>query len=54
LGNHHLEVRVRIWLAPLLATADARDCLNTARALAEQDGLKGLLEEIEQLGKNLT
>ena len=54
LGNHHLEVRVRIWLAPLLATADARDCLNTARALAEQDGLKGLLDEIEQLGKNLT
>jgi tetratricopeptide (TPR) repeat protein len=53
-GNHHLEVRIRIWLAPLLAPADARVCLKAARALAKQDGLKGLLEEIEQLEKDLT
>jgi tetratricopeptide (TPR) repeat protein len=53
-GNHHLEVRIRIGLAPMLATADARVCLNAARVLARQDGLKGLLEEIEQLEKNLT
>jgi len=51
-GNHHLEVRIRIWLAPLLATADAHACLNAARVLAERDGLKGLLNEIEQLKKN--
>ena len=51
-GNHHLEVRIRIWLAPLLAAADARVCLNAARVLAEHDGLKGLLEEIQQLEKN--
>lgn len=51
-GNHHLEVRIRIWLAPLLAAADARACLNAARVLAERDGLKGLLEEIQQSEKN--
>jgi transcriptional regulator with XRE-family HTH domain len=51
-GNHHLEVRTRIWLAPMLAKAEARACLNAARALARQDGLKGLLEEIERLEKN--
>lgn len=53
-GNHHLEVRVRIWLAPMLAPADACACLKAARALAEQDDLNGLLEEIEKLEKNLT
>ncbi len=49
LGNHHLEVRIRIWLAPLLAAQDARSCLNSARVLAERDGLNGLLEEIKQM-----
>jgi DNA-binding SARP family transcriptional activator len=53
LGNHHLEVRIRIWLAPLLAAQDARSCLNSARVLAERDGLYGLLGEIEQLEKRL-
>jgi DNA-binding SARP family transcriptional activator len=53
LGNHHLEVRIRIWLAPLLAAQDAQACLNTARVLAERDGLYGLLEEIAQLEKGL-
>ena len=51
--NHHLEVRIRIWLAPMLPTADARACLRAARVLAERDGLKGLLEEIEQLEKTI-
>jgi len=52
-GNHHLEVRIRIWLAPLLPTADARTCLQAAQELAERDGLKGLLDEIEQLEKTV-
>ena len=53
LGNHHLEVRIRIWLAPLLSTNEARVCLKSARVLAEQGGLEGLLEEIGELEKNL-
>jgi len=53
LGNYHLEVRIRIWLAPLLAAEDARTSLNYARVLAEQGGLKGLLEEIGELEKDL-
>jgi tetratricopeptide (TPR) repeat protein len=52
LGNHHLEVRIRIWLAPLLSQAEGRACLKLARALAEQDGLDGLLEEIGKLEKD--
>jgi hypothetical protein len=46
-------VRIRIWLAPLLAAEDARTSLNSARVLAEQGGLKGLLEEIRKLEKDL-
>ncbi len=53
LGSHHLEVRIRIWLAPLLPSAEARLCLDAARALAEKDGLQGLLDEIRELEKNL-
>ena len=53
LGNRHLEVRIRIWLAPLLPAQDARTCLNSARVLAERDGLHGLLDEIEQVEKGL-
>lgn len=53
LGNHHLEVRIRIWLLPLLSLKDARACLKSAREIAERDGLKGLLEEIGELEKDL-
>jgi hypothetical protein len=53
LGNYHLEVRIRIWLAPLLAAEDARTSLNYARVLAEQGGLNGLLEQIGELEKDL-
>lgn len=52
LGNHHLEARIRIWLAPMLSSEDARACLNSARNLAEQGKLQGLLEEIEELEKD--
>jgi DNA-binding SARP family transcriptional activator/predicted ATPase len=54
LGNRHLEARIRIWLAPMLSFKDARACLNSARILAEQGGLKGLLEEIDELEKDLS
>ncbi len=53
LGNYHLEARILIWLAPLLAAEDARASLNDARVLAEKGGLKGLLEEIGELEKDL-
>jgi predicted ATPase/DNA-binding SARP family transcriptional activator len=53
LGNGHLEVRIRLWLAPLLSETEARQCLEPARLLAEQGGLAGLLEEIGKLEKNL-
>jgi tetratricopeptide (TPR) repeat protein len=53
LGNHHLEVRIRIWLAPMLPLQDARLCLNSARRLAKQGGLEGLLAEIRELEKKL-
>ncbi len=54
LGNHHLEVRIRIWLSPLLSLKDARACLKSARSIAERDGLTGLLEQIGELEKNLS
>jgi tetratricopeptide (TPR) repeat protein len=54
LGNHHLEARIRIWLAPLLSLREARTCLNSARILAQQGGLSGLFDEIEELDKNLS
>ena len=53
LGNHHLEVRIRIWLTPLLPAQDAQACLDSARILAERDGLHGLLDEIKRVEKGL-
>jgi predicted ATPase len=53
LGSHHLEVRIRIWLAPLLSSEEARLCLEKARALAERNGLASLLEDISKLDQNL-
>jgi DNA-binding SARP family transcriptional activator len=53
LGNHHLEVRIRIALAPLLPGEDALTCLDAACALAEQGGLDGLAEEVSRLKRNI-
>ena len=53
LGSHHLEVRTRIWLAPLLSPRERISCLKAARTIAEQDGLQSLLEEIAGLERNL-
>ncbi len=54
IGNGHLAVRIRIWLAPLLSGADAQTELRDARAIAEANGYAGLLEEIELLQKDVT
>lgn len=54
MGNRHLEVRVRIWLAPLLSPEEALSYLDDAYTLAEQGGLRNLLEEITALQKNLS
>jgi DNA-binding SARP family transcriptional activator/predicted ATPase len=54
LGNHHLEVRIRLWLAPLLPSPDGLICLQSAREIAEEGGLRGLLDEIDALEKNIT
>jgi len=53
LGSHHLEVRIRIWLAPLLSYEEGVLYLKAARTLAEQDGLRSLLEEIGGLENRL-
>ena len=54
LGSHHLEVRIRIWLAPLLPFEEARSCLEKARELAEKNGLASLLGEIAELDQRLS
>ena len=48
LGNHHLEVRTRIWLAPLLPSQERQACLAAAQKLAQENDLLGLLEKITQ------
>ncbi|HLO31313.1 MAG TPA: AAA family ATPase [Anaerolineales bacterium] len=53
LGSRHLEVRIRIWLIPLLPPEEASPCLDTAHALAEKNGLQGLLEDVIRLERNL-
>jgi DNA-binding SARP family transcriptional activator len=52
-GNRHLAVRIRIWMAPLLPDDEARACLNEAQSLAEEASFQGLLEEIGSLRANL-
>ena len=49
IGSRHLEVRIRIWMAPLLSAEEARTCLNIAQDLAEEAGFQGLLQEIGDL-----
>ncbi len=53
LGLHHLAAQIRLWLAPLLPTAEAHDMLAEARAMAESSGRKRLLAEIMQMEKAL-
>jgi tetratricopeptide (TPR) repeat protein len=53
LGTGHLGVRIRIWLAPLLSPAEARQRLREARDIAEPSGYHRLIEEIAQLEQSL-
>ena len=49
LGNRHLAVRIRLWLAPLLSPAEGRARLQEARQIAAQSGFNNLLEEVDRL-----
>jgi len=49
LGNGHLSVRIRIWLAPLLPPAEAHARLSEARSIAKANGYAGLLREIDKV-----
>jgi len=49
LGSHHLAAQVRLWLAPLLPTEEARENLLEARAIAERGNRRLLLDEIARL-----
>lgn len=53
IGIGHLAVRIRIWLAPLLAAEEGQARLREARAIAEANGYAGLLEEIERLEQDV-
>lgn len=46
LNARHLAARIRMWLAPLLPTEEARQRLSEARVIAEASGYRRLLEEI--------
>jgi DNA-binding SARP family transcriptional activator/predicted ATPase len=52
-GARHLEVHIRIWLAPLEPAAEAARLLSEARALAQGGNFGKLIEEIDQLEKAL-
>jgi DNA-binding SARP family transcriptional activator len=47
-GNGHLSVRIRIWLARLLPPAQAGMRLREARRIAEANGYAGLRQEIDK------
>ena len=46
-GTQHLAAQIRIWLAPLLPSDEARLRLAEARAIAQAGGRRKLLEQIE-------
>jgi DNA-binding SARP family transcriptional activator/predicted ATPase len=47
LGTHHLAANIRLWLAPLLPPAEARQALARVRAFAEASGRALLLRAVE-------
>jgi tetratricopeptide (TPR) repeat protein len=49
LGTRHLAAQIRLWLAPLLPSAQARQYLAEARLIAESSGRRSLLEEAVRL-----
>ena len=54
LGNRHLAVRIRCWLAPLLPPNEARLRLEEAHEIAEQSGFHLLSEEIAQIQQKIS
>jgi predicted ATPase/DNA-binding SARP family transcriptional activator len=48
-GARHLGVRIRVWLAPLLPTAEAAGLLREGREIAAASGYHSLLADIAQL-----
>jgi DNA-binding SARP family transcriptional activator len=53
LGLPHLAAQIRLWLAPLLPPTEARAALKEVRALAESSGRQRLLQEAQQLERDL-
>jgi tetratricopeptide (TPR) repeat protein len=53
LGTQHLSAQIRLWLAPLLPPAEARQHLAEARAIAVSGGRRRLLEEVTRLEAEL-
>jgi DNA-binding SARP family transcriptional activator len=53
LGNLHLAAQIRLWLAPLLPSAEAHEHLAAARMIAERGGRRRLLQAIDQLEQQL-
>ncbi len=49
LGTYHLATQIRLWLAPLLPAAEARQRLAEAKAIAEASGRQRLLDEVLRL-----
>jgi tetratricopeptide (TPR) repeat protein len=48
LGTWHLAAQIRLWIAPLLPRAEARERIAEARVIAEQGGRQRLLGQVEQ------
>jgi DNA-binding SARP family transcriptional activator len=53
LGLPHLAAQIRLWLVPLLPINEARAALKEVRALAESSGRQRLLQEAQQLERDL-
>ena len=49
LGTLHLAAQIRLWLVPLLPSAQAAERLAEARAIAERGGRRRLLAEVARL-----
>ena len=52
LGTRHLAAQIRLWLAPLLPSAQAHTYLAEVRAFAQSSGRQRLLEAVRQLEKD--
>ena len=53
LGTQHLAAQIRLWLAPLLPSAEARARLAEARSIAKSGGRHLLLEDVARLEAQL-